>query len=834
MAEPERLAALVAELRSLDRTRDAPRMREILAAAAQLVDRHAEPKKWAAFRTMFAQLSEADPAAAVAAYRDALTVWNPDSDHDPWVQCHAGIGWLQVQTQPPGSRGAEEAIAELELVIADQPFAASALALLYRCRAAGDPAENWKRRMHYLERALGQVSPAADPAGWAAIENEIGVAFGEQPGADFNQAMEKRLQCHQAAFEALGEVRDGAAIETLLNLSESYLYRVSGVRRENRQRAEECLRRAQAACNAATSPNLQRRTRLALARLIATGEETPRAPRLHEALAHLAEAAGQLDRAGPPELLANIESLRASCYLELLRLGEAQWLGPLVGSADAALRGFDQELYQNERRNALQMAGEGLLEAGDFCRAAERLQGAIAAGEANLIHATTVAGRLERIWQLADAAALLSYCRLRLGETVAALEVLERGKLRLWRAGTGRQTDVADALPALVPPGGALLFPVFAAREGAIVAVVGDGTGVRNEVVWLPKLGKQRLLELERGDPAGGELGGWLAAYHFRRSQPERWRHAVDEMGGILFREIWSPVLARLAGLGVGAGGELVWFSQAGSGILPLHAAWSAEDGRRRWLVEDHAIRYAPSVAALRSPAAAREPVLLVAHPDLKYSSLEAAWVRRSLEGRRVEELTGQAITRDAVLAALASAGTAHFATHAAFDLENPFGSWLLLANQERLTLEQLLPCLAGQPPAFVVLSACETGMTRITATPDELLGFPAAFLDHGTTTVLATLWPVEDVAAALVVGRFYRERAAGETSAAQALQRAQNWLRTVTVRELIDLLRELRDEPAPAGPLAAMERSQLRGADESSCPFAEPQSWAAFVALGR
>ena len=74
MPDTERLAALVAESRSIDRVRDATRLREIFAEAALLVDRKAQPKKWAAFRSMDAQVSEnIDPAASPAAYREAPT-----------------------------------------------------------------------------------------------------------------------------------------------------------------------------------------------------------------------------------------------------------------------------------------------------------------------------------------------------------------------------------------------------------------------------------------------------------------------------------------------------------------------------------------------------------------------------------------------------------------------------------------------------------------------------------------------------------------------------------------------------------------------------------------
>jgi len=74
------------------------------------VDRQ-EPKKWAAFRRMYAQLSQViDPAAALAAYREAVTVWDRDADHDSWADCHMNIGFLLVRTSSMGTPEAEDAL----------------------------------------------------------------------------------------------------------------------------------------------------------------------------------------------------------------------------------------------------------------------------------------------------------------------------------------------------------------------------------------------------------------------------------------------------------------------------------------------------------------------------------------------------------------------------------------------------------------------------------------------------------------------------------------------------------------------------------------------------
>ena len=134
----------------------------------------------------------------------------------------------------------------------------------------------------------------------------------------------------------------------------------------------------------------------------------------------------------------------------------------------------------------------------------------------------------------------------------------------------------------------------------------------------------------------------------------------------------------------------------------------------------------------------------------------------------------------------------------------------------------------------MVVLSACQTAMAQLTTRADEALGFPSMLLTHGVRTVVATLWPVDDLASALLIGRFYRFWRSEGQLPAQALRSAQNWLRTATAAAISDLLRPLKQVPGPVGALAATARAALFGKDPESRPFAHPEFWAAFVVAGQ
>jgi len=838
MPNNERLSALIAEYRALDRSTDAAKMRPILAEAAQLVDRAAEPRKWAAFRSMFGNVADQEePEAALAAFLDALRVWDPEGDHDPWVECHSSAGMLLARLFPVGSPGAGEAILHLECAVADQPFLAKLLGTLYRYQVTGDPAENWRRRFRYFQMALTQVSPVEDPREWADRENEIGIAYTEEPSGDFAQGVEKRIACHMAALYALSQAGQTPAwIDSCLDLSEAYLFRVLGDTRQNHQLAEYYLRQAAGASNEQIPADLRRKVFLALARLLSKQDRAETAAQLQEALTYCDRATELIDPVRTPELMGNVEGYRVNAYGGLIRLGEPQWIETMLTSAGSALRLYNPAIHAHQRSTILQAVGEGSLEAGNFSRASLCLEQALSEGEAALQQSTTIEGRVESVFRLGDASALLAYCYLELGDVRKALEALDSGKTRFWR--TAGHRAALDALPRLIPDGGAALFPVFAWKKGAVIAVVREGDGLRYETVWLPEFGKAPLLELQRG-PSWRELGGWLKAYSFRHSQPANWVRAINATGGELHKRVWAPVLLKLGEMRIARGAELLWFPQGGSGVFPMHAAWKEENGQRRWLVQDYAVRYAPSVHALmlvasKAPAAA--PSVLIGNPDgdLRFSDLECAWVERILGKDGVRAFHGAAATKDATLAALPGCRIAHLSTHASFDFTDPFSSYIAVANQQRVTLRELLPLLANQAPGFVALSSCESAMARVTSTPDEFLGFPAAFLEHGTRTVLATLWPVDDVGASVVVQRFYRERAQTGISAAEALRRAQDWARTATNSELIALARELRGEPAPVGPfINRIVLPDLLAADPKDCPLAEPYFWAAFTITG-
>lgn len=149
--------------------------------------------------------------------------------------------------------------------------------------------------------------------------------------------------------------------------------------------------------------------------------------------------------------------------------------------------------------------------------------------------------------------------------------------------------------------------------------------------------------------------------------------------------------------------------------------------------------------------------------------------------------------------------------------------SGLLLAKSQRLTLSEIITTLDLNASRLVTLSACETGLTDVSQSPDEYLGLPAGLLQAGAPTVVSSLWAVGDLSTTLLTQRFYRnllgQDGAEPMSPASALRAAQRWLRNATTEQLRQY----------GGDLAAA----LETAASSETPFSHPFHWAAFTVAG-
>jgi CHAT domain-containing protein len=210
------------------------------------------------------------------------------------------------------------------------------------------------------------------------------------------------------------------------------------------------------------------------------------------------------------------------------------------------------------------------------------------------------------------------------------------------------------------------------------------------------------------------------------------------------------------------------------------------------------------------TPAAATVAALgEIELPPLAGARAEAAEAARWFPEARV--LAGPEASEEALLAEARRAEIVHLGAHALVDARLPLSSSLVLASSAGAETTGLLHAWEVMErletkAELVVLSACESARGEVVA-GEGLLGLSWAFQRAGARAVLASLWRVDDEAAALFIGRFYRHLAGGAATP-EALRLAQ-----------VELSR---------GPVAAERGGELRQLDLTA-----PRHWAGWVLIG-
>jgi CHAT domain-containing protein len=97
----------------------------------------------------------------------------------------------------------------------------------------------------------------------------------------------------------------------------------------------------------------------------------------------------------------------------------------------------------------------------------------------------------------------------------------------------------------------------------------------------------------------------------------------------------------------------------------------------------------------------------------------------------------------------------------------------------QRLSVKDIAKLRFSHTPV-TLLSACESGMTKISTFSDEYIGLPAGFLLSGARNVVSSLWVVDDEATTYLMTAFYRFHFEEKNSISVALRMAQQKVRSV------------------------------------------------------
>jgi CHAT domain-containing protein len=253
---------------------------------------------------------------------------------------------------------------------------------------------------------------------------------------------------------------------------------------------------------------------------------------------------------------------------------------------------------------------------------------------------------------------------------------------------------------------------------------------------------------------------------------------------------------------------------------LPFQAMMSAPD---RYLVEDYAVSYAPSLTVLREMAALRRrrqasnrnaspELLALGNPALGGGTAGRTTVSTPAAGtrggqleplpeaeREVETLrqlygaarsriySGANATEEQVKSEAPRYAVLHLATHGVLDDANPMYSYVVLAQpgevkREDGLLEAWEMMKMDLKADLFVLSACETARGRVSA-GEGVVGMSWALFVAGVPTTVVSQWKVNSASTTALMLEFHRQLRAGGQNAnsprqtpltkAEALRRA-------------------------------------------------------------
>ncbi len=244
---------------------------------------------------------------------------------------------------------------------------------------------------------------------------------------------------------------------------------------------------------------------------------------------------------------------------------------------------------------------------------------------------------------------------------------------------------------------------------------------------------------------------------------------------------------------------------------------------------------------------------------DLDFTDIEVEAIAKSFNPAEV--LSRQNASKTGLqqqITSLQNADIAHFSCHGFFDFLNPEKSALILAGAkiasdgvpseeksyirsrrgetfdiaECLTLTEIFD-LQLSKCRLVALSACETALTDATDTTDEYIGLTSGFFYAGATSVLSTLWAVNDVSTAILMIKFYELLGSESRPAVSvALRESQLWLRDLSVGDLLKWV--AASELLSSEHKEKIQNRYSRGYKQDYQPYQSPMYWAAFCAVGQ
>lgn len=197
----------------------------------------------------------------------------------------------------------------------------------------------------------------------------------------------------------------------------------------------------------------------------------------------------------------------------------------------------------------------------------------------------------------------------------------------------------------------------------------------------------------------------------------------------------------------------------------------------------------------------------------LEFAKLEVENLAKTIPGTKI--LLDKDFSPQVTIPQMNDYKIVHLATHGMLVSGDPEDSFILFGDGERATLRNIenwsLPNVD-----LVVLSACQTGLGNKLGNGQEILGLGYQIQLTGAKASMASLWSVSDGGTQALMNGFYTALKAGNTTKAEALQKAQIALITGDNSVLV------KDQG-----------TAVKESNDNSSQFSHPYYWASFILIG-
>jgi len=761
--------------------------------ALEVYTRDAYPIEWAEVYKTLAQIyieNTADPVnnleKAIHYAQQALTLENLSSFRTTWIGIHQTLG---------------EAFAY---------------------RAHGKKKGNLEQAIYHFQLALDIATRHDFSDYWHRLQNDLAITYSNRIAGDKTENLEQAIVCYEQALKI--RTRESMPVRWALtqqNLASAYADRIKGDRTDNIKQAIFHYKQSLEIRTRETNPREYRWTKRNLGDLYFREGDWKAAIEIYSDVLDVGQ--GLFIRAYTESGRQIEVSENGSTYVHIayahlklkqydqalisLEHGKAQLLAEVLNQADYLISQLPQK-HRLAIRKALKIVRDLEIEI------------KLASGKHNqrsLIEINT---------DLANA-------RTKLKEKLQSAEKFIPNLLPKHLS--------LEAILALPEVDSALIFPIFTSQGSAIIVIpYGLNSISKDNIVWINHFREEDLKKLLIN---AEENIGWLDVYsRWRSDDCQEWFSTIDSVSHKLWDTIIQPLYSKLQSLNART---LTILPQGGLQLLPIHAGWRVENDKKRYLLDDYRINYAPSCKALESALKARDSVrevsttlLAISNPtqDLPFTPAEVTAIAMMFPQGQASVIEAVEATHTEILKRNESPSTFfHFSGHGTYNWDDPQESGLVCSDKI-LSLHTIQRRMNLSQTRLVCLSACETGMVDIRQSPDEFIGLPAGFMAAGAPTVVSSLWPVSDLSTMLLMERFYANYLSG-IDLFESLREAQLWLRDVCVDELVIRFSAERGKSADKRVISYDQASsvwrQFSQMNIEDRPFAHPFYWAAFTFTG-